>query len=90
MDYSPPGSSPWDFPDKDTGVGCHFLLQEIFPTQGWNLHLLLGRQILYHGATRETPLIPSISMYIYIQVLQLLGLTRGRRDAHLNKSSQYR
>ena len=22
---------PWDFPGKDTGVGCHFLLQEIFP-----------------------------------------------------------
>ena len=22
---------PWDFPDKDTGVGCHFLLQEIKP-----------------------------------------------------------
>ena len=26
----------WDFPGKDTGVGCHFLLQEIFPTQGLN------------------------------------------------------
>ena len=23
---------PWDFPGKSTGVGCHFLLQEIFPT----------------------------------------------------------
>ena len=27
---------PWDFPGKSTGVGCHFLLQEIFPTQGLN------------------------------------------------------
>ena len=25
---------------KNTGVGCHFLLQGIFPTQGSNLHLL--------------------------------------------------
>ena len=25
-----------------TGVGCHFLLQEIFPTHGLNAHLLLG------------------------------------------------
>ena len=25
---------PWDFPGKNTGVGCHFLLQEIFLTQG--------------------------------------------------------
>ena len=24
---------PWDFPGKNTGVGCHFLLQGIFPTQ---------------------------------------------------------
>ena len=31
---------PWDSPGKDTGVGCHFLLQGIFPTQGWNLCLL--------------------------------------------------
>ena len=31
---------PWDFPDKNTGVGCHALLQGIFPTQGSNLHLL--------------------------------------------------
>ena len=26
MDCCPPGSSPWDFPGKNTGVGCHFLL----------------------------------------------------------------
>ena len=25
---------PWDFPRENTGVGCHFLLQGIFPTQG--------------------------------------------------------
>ena len=31
---------PWDFPGKNTGVGCHFLLQEIFPTQESSLHLL--------------------------------------------------
>ena len=30
---------PWDFPGKNTGVGCHFLLQGIFPTQGSNPHL---------------------------------------------------
>ena len=31
---------PWDFPSKNTGVGYHFLLQGIVPTQGLNLHLL--------------------------------------------------
>ena len=30
----------WDFSGKNTVLGCHFLLQGIFPTQGSNLHLL--------------------------------------------------
>ena len=31
---------PWDSPGKNTGVGCHALLQGIFPTQGLNPCLL--------------------------------------------------
>ena len=31
---------PWDFPRKNTGVGHHFLLQGIFPTQVSDLRLL--------------------------------------------------
>ena len=31
---------PWDSPGKNTGVGCHALLQGIFLTQGSNLRLL--------------------------------------------------
>ena len=38
---------PWNFLGKNTGVGCHSLLQGIFPTQGSNLGLLHCRQILY-------------------------------------------
>ena len=38
---------PWDFPGNSTGVGCHFLLQGIFPTQGLNPGLLHCRQMLY-------------------------------------------
>ena len=38
---------PQDFPGKNTGIGGHFLLLRIFPTQGLNSSLLLGRQILY-------------------------------------------
>ena len=30
----------WNFPYKNIGVGCHFLLQRIFPVQVWNLLLL--------------------------------------------------
>ena len=40
----------WDFSGKTTGVGCHFLLQGILPTQGLNTSLLIllhCRKILY-------------------------------------------
>ena len=37
----------WDFPGKNTRVGCHFLLQGIFQTQGLNQCLLHYRQILH-------------------------------------------
>ena len=37
---------PWDSPGKNTGVGCHALLQGIFPTQGWNPGLLRCRWML--------------------------------------------
>ena len=37
---------PLDFPGKNTGVDCHFLLQKIFPTRSFN-----------HWTTREVPLL---------------------------------
>ena len=45
------GFFPWDSSGKNTGVGCHFLLQGIFLAQESSpciLHLLLCRWILYH------------------------------------------
>ena len=46
---------PWDFPGKNTGVGCQFLLQEIFPTQGLNPGLLHCRQMVYHLSHQGNP-----------------------------------
>ena len=43
----------WDSPGKNTGMDCRFLLQGIFPSQGSNPCLLLGRWILDHWATWE-------------------------------------
>ena len=37
---------PWDSPGKSTGVGCHFLLHGIFPTQRLNPGLPHCRQTL--------------------------------------------
>ena len=46
---------PWDSPGKNTGVGCHSLLQGIFLTQGSNLGLLHCRQILYSLSHQGSP-----------------------------------
>ena len=45
----------WDFLGKSTGVGCHFLLQGIFPTQGSNPGLSHCRQTLYHLSHQAEP-----------------------------------
>ena len=42
---------------KNTCVGCHSLLQGIFPTQGPTLHLLLCMWILYHLSHQGSPLL---------------------------------
>ena len=48
--------SPWDFPGRNTGAGCHSLLQGIFLTQGSNPDLLHCRQILYYLRHQESPM----------------------------------
>ena len=45
--------SPWDFPGRNTGVGCPLLLQGIFPSQDWTRVSCVSRWIPYHWATRE-------------------------------------
>ena len=57
----------WNFPGKNTGVGCHFLLQGIFPTQGQNPRLMhwqadslpLDHQLITNGAV-NTGIFPPI------------------------------
>ena len=51
LDCSPP-VSPWNFSDKNTGVGCYFPLQGILPTQRLKLHPLH----LMHWQTDSLPL----------------------------------
>ena len=45
-----PFVTPYDSPGKNTGVGCHFLLQRIFPIQESNTHLL--EKIIANEATK--------------------------------------
>ena len=46
---------PWDFSGKNTGVGCHTLLQGIFPTQ----ELKLGLFCLLYWQMSSLPPVPS-------------------------------
>ena len=44
---------PWNFPGKNSGIGCHFLLQGIFLTQRSNLHL----SCLLHWQAGSSPVV---------------------------------
>ena len=57
-----------DFPGKNTGVGCHYLLQEIFPIQGSNQHLL-------HWQVGSLPLSHHGSPYICMKKCEGVSLS---------------
>ena len=65
MGCSLPGSLSMAFPGKNTGVGCHTLLQGIFLTQGSNAHLLC----LLPWQVGSLPLEPPVKH---------LGISRGK------------
>ena len=97
MASSPPGSSVQDFPGRNTGVGCHFLFQRIFPTQGSNLGLLHCRRIL-HQESHKTNLYFILQAFLYFLILKkwrhilksqnndselaLLGNARMKKESH--------
>ena len=58
---------PWNSPGKDTGAGCRFLLQGIFPTQGSKPGLLHCRQIFLPS---EPPGKPSKAIYVIIKIIK--------------------
>ena len=62
LDCSPPGSSVHgDSPGKNTGAGCHALLQGIFPNQGLNPGLPHCRKILYCLSHQGNPILNGIT-----------------------------
>ena len=58
VDCNPPGSSLHGIflAEVLKEMGCHFLLQRIFPTQGSNPGLPLCRQVLYHLSHQGSPI----------------------------------
>ena len=76
MDCSPPGSSVHGILQARTGVGCHFLLQGIFPTQELNPGLLHCRQILYQLSYQGSP-------NVRVKIGNLIYLTNGEKTQEL-------
>ena len=67
MDCSLPGSSDHgDAPGKNIGVGCHALLQGIFPTEGLNPGLPHCIRILYHRNKKGSPLVHSFFFFFWL------------------------
>ena len=61
---SPPGCSVHGiFQARILDMGCHFLLQGIFPTQESNLGLLHCRQTLYRLSYKGSPVVFPVVMY---------------------------
>ena len=70
--------SPRNFPGKNTGEGCHFLLQELAPTHGLNLQQEMcenvsctGSWMLYHWATWDSMVRPHSTLtgwHFHLQV----------------------
>ena len=71
MDCRPGSSVHVDSPDKNTGVGCHALVQGTFPTQGFNPCLLC----LLHWHVGSLPLVPPGKplLMLYIIVIGFPG-----------------
>ena len=82
MDCSPRFLGPWYSLGKNTGVGCHVLLQEIFPIQGWNSSLLC----FLHWQAGSLPLAPHglPEEYTFIS-LETLNVKLGIRNNKLTK-----
>ena len=84
---------PWDFPGNSTRVGCHFLLQRIFLTQGLNPGLLHCRQTLYllsHKALPTFAFLSPIMKRTSFLVLVLEGFVGLHRTVQLQLLQHYR
>ena len=85
---------PWDFPGKNTGVSCHFLLQGIFPTQGSNPGLPHCKQMLYCLSHQESyhPVTQVISfstpIWIHLEI-NLLHLQNRPQNSAISFHPQY-
>ena len=77
MDCSPSGYSVYEVsPGKNTGVGCHALLQGISPIQGFNPHLL--RLLHWHAGSLQ--LVPPGKPILRIPEIKEISLEEENKE----------
>ena len=75
---------PWDSPGGNTGVGCHALLQGIFPIRGWNpsllylLHWQVDSVLLNH---QESPHLSVVKSDLFVFCIFHQKFHKGKRTA---------
>ena len=80
--------SPCNSPGKNTEVGCHFLLQRIFPIQESKPGLLHCRQILYH-LSHQCSSCQISKLHDFHEPLKIvMGMTGKRKPRHFLKTKQ--
>ena len=81
---------PWDSPGKNTGVGCHALLQGIFPTQGSNPCLLRFLHWQVGSLTLVPPWKPHPPVYLtmILKTLKVIKHTGSSRNCPSQEKSK--
>ena len=85
---------PWNSPGKNTGVGCHSLLQGSFPNHRLNQSLLHCRQILHHLSHQKNPKVTFqiqicfLPFYIFLP-LWLYSQWRGKMNSKSSRNYGY-
>ena len=57
---------PWDSPGENTGVGCHALLQGIFPSRDWTRVSRIAGRFFTNWATREASFVRSSLIFLQL------------------------
>ena len=76
---------PWNFPGKNTGVGCHFLLHWVLPSQGSNPSFL-ELSLKHCNTSRWQPITKYCESPYYVLATRLIKKEikgkRRRRNSH--------
>ena len=79
----------WDFPGKNIGGACHFLLQRISPSQRSNLGLMQCRRFLYELSHQGSPYIRIYKIHVVCECRYLLLIIRLHVETVLVKGQDH-